>query len=186
MIYEPEHPDTRPEDWAAFVKQLPPLLIGRVIGRDVAALPSSFLPLARGVAIASDLFLRKAGYAPGSYRPRGWKRLSRGSFRIHPWPGSYILLVQRYGKFWSIQRVARGQTQTLVFWFGSTPVFAPNYQSAMRISQHCFIRWPISGLRWVTVSPDDLEGAIEFARKRHLTEARATRLTNGGSLQQVA
>ena len=62
MIYDIGHPHVTSLDWQTFRKEFSPLLIGEVIDRSEIKLPDWFVPLARGVAIASDALLLMSGY----------------------------------------------------------------------------------------------------------------------------
>ena len=55
--------------------------------------------------------------------------------------------------------------QALVCNFGSTPIIAPSYTSAMCLALHCNVDNPPHGLRWIKQAPDDCSSAIEFALK---------------------
>ena len=74
MIDVVAHPHIPLSGWQTFRKEFSPYLIKEVIDRSEIKLPDWFVPLARGVAIASDHLLHRAGYRPGSYRPRGWRK----------------------------------------------------------------------------------------------------------------
>ena len=182
MIYDVGHPHVPQSDWQTFRKEFSPYLIKEVIDRSEITLPDWFVPLARGVAIASDHLLQKAGYRPGSYRPRGWRKTAFDVFIKRPMADKDMsfanLTVRQYDNqsWWTIERYREGRkyeeiTDVLVFDFGSTPIFCWNYQSAMRLAEYCQLNRPPPGLSWVAACPDDKDGAIEFARKRRIDEA---------------
>lgn len=183
MIYDVGHPQVTLSDWQTFRKEFSPLLIGEVIDRSEIKLPDWFVPLARGVAIASDTLLRKAGYHHGSYRPHGWRKTKCDVFikcAMADKDMSFAnLTVRQYvnQRWWTVERYREGRkyeniTDVLVFDFGSTPIFCWNHQAAMRLAEYCQLNGPPHGLSWVTAGPDDKDGAIEFARKRRIDEAR--------------
>ena len=72
MIYAPAHPNVALSDWHSFREGFPPRPISEVIDRSEILLPDWFVPLARGVAIASKDLLHSAAYYPGqNARPAG-------------------------------------------------------------------------------------------------------------------
>src|SRR5271170_5622186 len=81
MFDDVEYPNVTVSDWETFHKDFPRSLIDEVIDRNEARLPNWFLPLARGVAIASDELLRQAGYHEERYQPRGWRETSSDFFQ---------------------------------------------------------------------------------------------------------
>jgi hypothetical protein len=182
MIYEVGHPHVTPLDWQTFRKEFSSSLIGEVIDRSEIRLPDWFLPLARGVAIASDALLLKSGYRRPSDRPLGWRKRQCDVFNKRAVPGKDMsfdtLAVRQYAhqRWWTIERYHEGRkyedtTDVLVFVFGSTPMFCWNHQAAMRLAEYCQRNGPPPGLSWVPACPDDKAGAIEFARKRRIDEA---------------
>ncbi len=79
MMHEDGHPNVTLSDWQAFVawqkSRVSPSPIEEVVDRnETGCLPDWFVPLARGIAIASDDLLREAGHHHGMYRPRGLAR----------------------------------------------------------------------------------------------------------------
>jgi hypothetical protein len=60
MILEVGHPNVPLADWQAFRKECWPSTIKEVIDRSEIKLPDWFVPLARGIAIASDHLLHRA------------------------------------------------------------------------------------------------------------------------------
>jgi hypothetical protein len=183
MADEDDHPDVTLSDWQCFLaskkfcEEFPLLLIDEVADRDeCGCLPNWFVPLARGVVIASDELLRRAGHHHGRHRPRGWREISPDCYWLATgWKAPFCrdaLVVRRCDKheWWAIQRRVAGVREVLVFNFGSTPIFTRGYASAMRLAMHCNVDNPPHGLRWIKEAADDCEAAIKFARKRKLCE----------------
>ena len=171
MFHEEGHPDVPPSDWKAFKREFSPLFEA-VVDRDQMKFPEWFFPLARGFAMPSRSVLRIAGYRSGC-RPIGWRQTHPDVF----WQRRNNLIVRTCSdqNRWTMEREGERcrhnhPNRVLAFVFGSTPVLAPNFQSAMFLAEFC-LREPPSGLRWITTAPDDLENAIEFARKRRVKEA---------------
>jgi hypothetical protein len=125
--------------------------------------------------IASDYLLSLAGHNHGGRRPADWtKAYARFSTSKY---SPMTLVVVRSGKssssgdpLWRIHRVDL-KVQILVLDFGSTPIFTRSYVSAMRLAMHCHVSKPPCELRWINIFPNDLVGAMEFARKRLIDEA---------------
>ena len=190
MMFEEGHPNVTLSDWQAFKasETSRPSLIAEIVDRrDCGCLPDWFVPLARGVAIASDALLRRAGHRDGVRRRPGWREVDRHCYRQLTggegpnWPD--VLIVRRCDKheWWAIERRVADVDEVLVCSFGSTPIFTRSYQSAMRLAMHCNVDDPPHGLRWVKEAPDDCSGAIEFARRRRIGEAQPE-----GQLHKVA
>jgi hypothetical protein len=78
MFYDTDHPNVSLSEWERFLKELPLHLIAKIIDRSEAKLPDWLVPLARGIGIASEILLRKAGHRHGMHRPRGWRKSIRG------------------------------------------------------------------------------------------------------------
>jgi hypothetical protein len=162
-------------EWRAFCNEcLPRLIIDRVIDRNEARLPEWFAPLARGVAIASDTLLHEAGHRHGLLRPRGWRETSRDYFvRDIGWSSLLVRESDETG-LWTIERLGEARQsevdEVLVFEFGSTPIFTPSSQSAMRLAVYCHENVPPKGLRWIKMGPENCRGAIELARNRRINE----------------
>jgi hypothetical protein len=178
MMYEDGHPDVTLSDWEKFCNEFSHYLIEEVLDRHEANLPTWFMPLARGGAIASDELLRQAGYRHGKYRPRGWLEFYPDYFRF-PLTFESSLLVRgcEGANLWTIERLNATRRyevdEVLAFVFGSTPIFTRSYQSAMRLAMHCHVNGTPSGLRWIKGNPSDPTAAIEFARKRRFDEGYA-------------
>jgi hypothetical protein len=176
MMFEVGHPHVPLVDWETFRKNPSPLLIGEVIGRSDNNMFEWFLPLARGAAIASDHLLPRAGYRPGSYRKRGWRKTHCDVFRRDLGPKTLKVRGGIVRDFWTISRWnldqpgGRHRGETLVYLFGSTPIVTRNYQSAIYLTEYCLAN-RLSGLHWVSTHPWDQEGAIELAKKCRIDEA---------------
>ena len=84
MMHEGDRPDVSLKDWKSFVdwqkSRISAFPIDEVIDRNDAKLPDWFVPLARGVAIASDELLGQAGHSHGIHRPRGWHKTDQSCF----------------------------------------------------------------------------------------------------------
>ena len=90
-----------------------------------------------------------------------------------------VLMVRKFEEtsFWTIERLGILRPyphidEVLVFNFASTPIVTRSRASAMRVGMLCRVN-PSAGLalRWTKGLPDDLTGAIEFARRRQMDEA---------------
>ena len=177
MMLEDGHPITTQFDWAVFRRDHSPYLIKEVIDRSECCVPNWFVPLARGMAIASDALLRRVGHRPGMYRPRGWREASPHYFLREIGRDSF-LMVRECGEtnLWTVERLGEVRRHVddddiLVHVFGSTPICTRSYPSAMRLAMHCHANDSPNGLRWIKMSPENLELAIETARKRQIDEA---------------
>ena len=175
MFYDVNNPDITLLDWERLRKEFPRDLIDEVIDRNEAWLPGWFVPLARGVAIASDKLLRRAGYHHEKRCPHGWLETSPDHF-LYPLTPNSSLLVRESDEtnLWSIERLNSTRRyevdDVLVFGFGWTPIFTRSYHSAMRLAMHCHVDWPPCGLSWIKGMPTDPKPAIEIARQRHVRE----------------
>jgi hypothetical protein len=182
MMFEAGHPIISLPEWEGFKaweksrKEYSTPLFSEVIDREdcrLRWLPASFLPLARGVAIASDALLREAGHRVNR-RPRGWQKnywICGYTLDMRGKTGSSspdLLGVRSWGnpKLWSIERNYAGGDQVLVYHFGSTPVFTHSFSSAMRLAMHCNADNPPHGLSWVDMAPINCWAAIELAMQR--------------------
>jgi hypothetical protein len=177
------HPDISLADWRTFSNEVSPFVIEEVIDRSIAHMPSWFLPLARGAAVPSSYLLRSAGYRPGAYRARGWRKPKRSGKREEVFKdlGRDYLIVTRCKRFWRItmdrgvlSRPGNRCASALVHMFGSTPILARTYQEATYLAELCYEKGS-PGLCWVHECPDDISGAIEFAQDRNINEALAAR-----------
>ena len=186
MFYDADHADVSLSDWQIFVKECPPFLIDKIIDRSEAKLPDCLVPLARGVAIASDALLRKAGHDNGMYRPRGWRKTHCDVFVWDIAPERFreikCLKVRQCSNqgLWTIERWSETRRydnadEILVHHFGSTPIFTRSYQSAMRLAMHCHVNGPPDVLRWIGACPKNYQVAVEIARERNIDEALARR-----------
>ena len=109
-MFEVGHASIPLSEWQAFRDAPPRNLVEEVIDRSKTKLPEYCVPLARGVAVASDALLAGAGYSGGYQRPRRWQPLrgdcSRG------WDGvafvnegrcGGMLYTRRYGDVWNVE-----------------------------------------------------------------------------------
>ncbi len=170
MMFEEGHPIISHSDWKGFcasqksLKDFPSHLIGEVIDRDEARLPNWFVPLARGVAIASDALLRKVDHRPGMRRPRGWRETSPEYFVWNiDWNSFLLVRESDETGLWTVERLGRARrhvddTEVLVHLFGSTPIFTRSYQSAMRLAMHCHVNGPPLELRWIKTITNNAGG----------------------------
>ena len=180
MFYDEDHPNVTLSDWQAFVvsETARQSLVAEVVDRsDCRCLPTWFVPLARGVAIASDALLHQAGHHDGMSRPRDWRKVSRHCYSRVIGGGGFrwlnTLAVRRCDKheWWVIERRVADVDQVLVCCFGSTPIFTRSYTSAICLAMYCNVDNPPHGLHWIKDAPDDCSGAIEFAYERCRHEA---------------
>jgi hypothetical protein len=115
MFYAYGHPDVALSDWQSFRTDFPPRLIREVIDRSEIQLPDWFVPLARGVAIASDPLLHRAGYYPGAKRPPGWRKKYCDLATKTGVPGEdglpATLAARQYANqlWWTVERFRAGQ-----------------------------------------------------------------------------
>jgi hypothetical protein len=175
-----------PQPPVADVKDLPTHLIAEVIDRSKTGLPEWFLPLARGAAIASDTLLRKVGHQHGMNPPRGWRKTDCDVFvrDIGPEGREHLkcLKVRQCNdqglwtaERWSETRQCSNSDETVVYPFGSTPIFTRCSQSAIQLAQYSHENGPPAGLRWISACPKRCQDAIEMARERRLDEALVCR-----------
>ena len=66
MFYDANRPDIRLSDWDRLREKFPGGLISQLLNREDAGVPDWFMPMAWGIAIASDELLRDAGNMPTS------------------------------------------------------------------------------------------------------------------------
>lgn len=152
MTDEIECPNVTLSDWQKFSYEFWPRPIEQVIDRKQAKLAVMFVPLARGVAIASATLLRQAGYHPGMHRPRGWRETSPQYFRRSIGATSFLLVRESDDTgLWTVERMSEGRRpgvdadEVLAFIFGWTPIFTRSYQSAMCLVEHCHADGPPLG-----------------------------------------
>ena len=181
MFYDADHPDISLAEWENFRTKLPRHLIAEIIDRREVGLPHWFVPFARGVAIASDALLHRAGYRPGMSRPRGWRKIYCDVFDLDIADGLQLTVRQCNNQgLWMVEQFSESRPyaccdEVLVHECGSTPIFTRSYQSAMRLATHCHENGPPAGLRWIAACPKDYQVAVEIARKRSIDEAVACR-----------
>lgn len=198
MFRDECHPDISLSDWQGFCDWYSTNATGatqfraieEVLDRGAIRLPMSCTPLARGAAIASQYLLRRTGYRPGVYRPRGWKKGKRraGPGRLFADVDVLIkdvggddLIVLRCEPFWRIARdygACCGPHNyayfVLAHLFGSTPIVTRTHQEATYLAEFCTRAGPLpSELCWVHECPDDVNDAIDFALDRRIAETRA-------------
>ena len=175
MKLEDGYPNVSLSDWQAFKagqKVGKPLSdFDEVIDRRQLNLPDSFLPLARGGAVASTTLLRKAGYRPGTRQSQCWRRWPDNCELPLNTSCSRGLAVRKFGSLWMVGRWLDAPMEELVFRFGSTPIFTRNSRSARQLAWYCFHNDLHSGPCWVRMVPKNYKQAIEFARQRTIDEA---------------
>jgi hypothetical protein len=164
MSHDVDHSEVSFSEWQKFRREPPPHLIAEIIDRSEIGLPPWFAPLARGVAIASDVLLREAGHRPGMHRPRGWHKIFCDVFDLNIADGLQLTVRQWDNRgLWMVERFSESRQynnadEILAHQFG-VPIFTRSYQSAMRLAMHCHVNEPPPGLRWIsTCPPDYLEG----------------------------
>jgi hypothetical protein len=178
-IFEIGNADIPLSEWEAFRATPPRDLVAEVIDRSETELPAYCVPLARGVAVASDALVHRAGYRSGSPRPRRWLPLRADCSR--GWDGvalvsearhGDLLYTRRYGDLWNVEWATQGMLpQILVARFGSTPLVSRTCHEAMRLGALC-LSAPPDGLCWVSASGcDRSEHLIELAKERTVNEA---------------
>jgi hypothetical protein len=180
MFYDIDHPNVTLSEWEAFKAQegARQTRFSKIVDReDCGFFPDWFTPLARGVAIAAPALLEKAGYRQGMRRPCDWTKWDPDvySLRLGYTEGadsSNALIVRRCDKhpWWMIERRLADVEQVLVCKFGSTPILAPDYKSAMCLAMHCNANKSPDDVRWIKFSPDNSESVKEFARQRLVME----------------
>ena len=175
MFYEIGFPNLSLGDWQKFRQKHSPYLFENVIDRHEACLPLWFVPLARGVAIASDYLLRRAGCHCGTFRPTGWYESGPGYSRKELSENSFLATwnCEQTG-LWTVERIdgSRKIDEVLVYSLGRTPVLTRSYQAAMQLAMHCHVNGPPIGFRWLKADPNKDIEAIEIARRRQIEEAQ--------------
>jgi hypothetical protein len=174
MFRDEYHPDIPLPNWDAFQKWGSPYL--NVLDRSSANLPDWFVPLARGAATPSKYLLRMVGYGRGYRRPPGWHKEPSGALFKEFYreclivvPGPTLVRIEREG---SLQRPHYRVNLTLAHEFGPTPILARSVQAAICLAEFCIRPGPLPPkLCWAEACPDDVKGAIEYARQRRINEA---------------
>jgi len=176
MRVEHGHPNVTLEDWQGFsawqksLKEFPASLIGEVIDRNETQLPDWFVPLARGVAVASDSLLgAPADFVSNSPVPSSWRPAGGNVFK---WDVAGVCgwYVQGFGDLWIPGRWSLRQGErVLVHQFGATPIVTRHCRTAMWLSVGCRA---FHELCWIKACPTNRDAAIEFTRKRQTDEAR--------------
>jgi hypothetical protein len=167
MLFEQGHPLISENDWRQFSNQLSPYF-KNVLDREKIELPHWFVPLARGVLIASPFLLRSL--ARKRRRPTGWTSLSLDTYQRAVGDTRLRVRRTRDGRFWAILRWppranlrSNKRAETLVHTFGSTPVLSTTRHQAQQLAELFEARDAFSSLRWVRVSPRWLIGALAIA-----------------------
>jgi hypothetical protein len=109
--------------------------LDKVLDRDEVGLPSSVIPAARGVAIASENAICRAHNLLGDTRPHDWKTWRTGARKRL---GRHTLQVQQCGDFWMVERQRRRgpcRHEILVHNFGSTPILTKTREEAMLLGE---------------------------------------------------
>jgi hypothetical protein len=182
MFRDLGHPYVTRSDWRQFGKEYSRSLIAELIDRSEVEMPDWLVPLARGVAIAGDALLFKAGHRLGMDPPPGWRQIYGDVFMRYIGPEGFedtqVLKVRQCCDqgLWTIERWREvrpynNSDDILVHQFGSTPIFTRSFQAGMRLAELCHENGPPPGLRWIAACPSDCEVAIQFARARGIAEA---------------
>jgi hypothetical protein len=150
-----ERRKTLSESWLAFLRGPLHSSIDQVIDRKNTNLPSSYLPWAPAIVIASSSLLKAARQAD-RYVDRYYKHQRFGYYYY-----AEIHIKERCG-FWFIER---GE-YVLVFRFGSMPICTRNHLDGIRLFEHVFHQWdgtyesPVGAhgynLRWVGRTRDGI------------------------------
>jgi hypothetical protein len=180
MFNDLDHPNVTLSEWAAFKasETARQSFVTQIVDRrDCGIFPDWFVPLARGAAIASPALLSEAGYRKGMRRPRDWRTSDGDCYWLNvgytQGADSLDRLIVREcegHEWWVIERRIADIDQVLVCSFGSTLILTPSHISAIRLAQHCNVKNPPHGLRWINQAPDDCAAAIELAQRRHVDE----------------
>jgi hypothetical protein len=183
MFRDEGHPEISLSDWNTFRREFSPYSFEAVLdGRD-GFLVNRIVPLARGRAVASPVFLRRVGYLPGMRRRPGWRKTKHGNLTRNL-DFEYHLLVRELPgqKLWTIEHHAYTSsfTEIFVFQFGSTPVVTRTPQAATYIADFCFQNVPAS-FRWIKSIPSDYQTARTRALQRQFSEIDEQRLSKGAS-----
>jgi hypothetical protein len=170
------HPDVSLSEWTAFRKGFSPYLFETVQDREDGFVANRIVPLARGRAVASRAFLRKAGYRAGMRPRQGWRKTIAGNL-TRDIDEEYHLLIRQLPdqKVWTIEHHAYTSgafRKILVFLFGSTPVVAGTPEAATYIADFCFDNVP-AGFRWIKSVPSEYHAARRRALERYRSELAA-------------
>ncbi len=178
MFYDIERPEISLFEWEQFCKEFPPHLIDEVVDRE-GCLPDWFMPLAWGVAIASNELLREAGYRRGMRQPAGWREIKPDCFKyvIDDWAETFLYVRgNEETGLWTIERLGPScryeVDEVLGHIFGGTPLFARSSRSAMYLAMHCHTKEPPLGLRWIKAPSLDEVNRVAGLAKHHRGYAR--------------
>jgi hypothetical protein len=80
------------------------------------------------------------------------------------WSGSVTIKGLWTVERWWKKRPHGNADEVLVHEFGSTPIFARNYQAATRLAEYCHENGPPAGLRWASAIPENIEALIDEGR----------------------
>ena len=169
MFHDAERPDITLSDWDRLREKFPGALISQMLNREDAGVPDWFMPMAWGIAIASDELLHEAGDMPTS----SWQEAGYARFWHELGPRMLLTRQCHKPRLWSIERWDtrhHGVDEVLCFPFGSTPIFTRTYAQAMRLAMHCHYHKLPPGLRWIRSPDHDLDIVTEFARIRRFDE----------------
>jgi hypothetical protein len=169
LPFEVGHKDIPLSDYEAFRAAPPPELIERVIDRRETGLLGSFVPNARGVALASSLLLRIAkirGSHSNSLKCAG------PDFVRRDWDGT-CLDTERFGDLWTVEWLTWVSPQVLVHRIGSTPIVTRTSEEALQLAELCASD-PPRGLCWIAKMPPDI-GLLENVQKMTCAAALAHR-----------
>ena len=179
MSFEDGYPNISLADWQSFkayqksCKTFPSHLIDEVIDRSRLNLPDHVLPLARGGAIASAAFLHKAGYRCSNGQELPQHHVAPGVLDIQPFRGASG---EKMDGLWMVLRANDASLETLVYRFGSTPIFTRTCVSAKHLASYCDCtpnELP-SGLGWVRLVAENHQQAVTFAQQRAKDELRGS------------
>jgi hypothetical protein len=98
-----QHPDVSLSDWTTFRREVSPFLVEKVLDRG-AYIPAWFVPLARGVAVASPHLMARTGYRPGARRTRGWHKSHCDVFWKNIGEDQLVVRAQGQRSVWVIER----------------------------------------------------------------------------------
>ena len=170
MFYDIERPEITLSEWERFCKDFPSHLIDKVIDREKACLPDWFMPLAWGVAIASDELLREAGYRHGMRQPPGWRERTPDYFTHYiAYENGLLVRESEETDLWTIEHLGPSRRyevdEVLGHVFGGTPLFTRSSRSAMCLAMHCHTKEPPPGLRWIKAPEEnDVRRVAEHAK----------------------